>query len=701
MPSVLPGYEYDIFISYRHNDNRTGWVAEFVSNLQKELEAAVKGKVNIYFDANPHDGLAESHQVDASLGPKLRSLIFIPIISKTYCDPESFAWRQEFIPFNTMASDDQLGIQIKLKNRNIASRILPIRIHDLDSEDQFILEKELKGKLRSIDFVFKSIGVNRPLLPDDIRSENKYHHVYRDQINKVANAIGDIISVIRNPSGQNSDAHDISQPSSERSKLQIGMKKGMIIAFSLLVIASLVYGFSRYSNSGKEIPGMDRSIAVLPFTDMSPEKDQEYLGDGIAEQLINSLTRIDDLKVIGRTSSFQFKDEKIDLRDIGERLQVSNVLEGSVQKIGENVRISVQLINVVDGSQLWSERYDRKMNHIFAVQDEISQQITRKLKLSLLKKGPLADGRVPTENMEAYEMYLKGNLLLRQGPAGGEQSAGYFEKAVALDSSYIDAYFGIAWASYFGDDDDKMRAITNKLQHTQADSPELNDLLLTLRLWREWDWEESTRLYENARASGFPATITQAYYEGIVKRDLKKAIQTLREVVINDPLFMDALRNLARFYIYDRRFEDAHMLIGKMLEIDPQYSYAYDLKATAYFHEGKYEDALQECVRGEEVVGEKTIFIPLRISILAKTGNLEEANKLLASSHSIDFVGIWRLADIYITMGRVDDTFDLLKRAADSKSDYMHYVMMDPKFDPIRNDKRFVAIVKKMGLPYY
>jgi tetratricopeptide (TPR) repeat protein len=401
--------------------------------------------------------------------------------------------------------------------------------------------------------------------------------------------------------------------------------------------------------------------------------------------------------VIGRTSSFQFKDEKIDLRDIGERLQVSNVLEGSVQKIGENVRISVQLINVVDGSQLWSERYDRKMNHIFAVQDEISQQITRKLKLSLLKKGPVADGRVPTENMEAYEMYLKGNLLLRQGPAGGRKSAGYFEKAVALDSNYSDAYFGLAWASYFGHDDDKMRAITNKLQPTQADNPELNDLLLTLRLWREWDWEESTRLYEKARASGFPATITQAYYEGIVKRDLKKAIQMLKEVVINDPLFMDALRNLARFTIYDRQFEDAHILIGKMLEIDPHYADAYFLKATAYFHEGKYERALQECLRGEEMGG-KIIFIPLRISILAKAGSLIEANKLLASSHITDFV---QLAEIYLSMGRLDDTFDALKRATDGQSGHMSYVMMDPTFDPIRNDKRFVAIVKKMGLPYY
>ena len=697
MPSLIPGYEYDIFISYRHNDNRTGWVAEFVSNLQKELEAAVKGKVNIYFDKNPHDGLADSHHVDASLEPKLHSLIFIPVISKTYCDPDSFAWKSEFLPFNKISSQDQFGQHLKLRNGNIASRILPVKIHDVDPEDQVLLETELKGKLRSIDFVFKSTGVNRPLLPDDTRSENNYPHLYRDQINKVANAIGDLISAMRNPAGQ-TVAHKADQTVPESRKTTTA-KKNVLIICALLAVAALTFGLVFYLDSATKFEKVDRSIAVLPFADMSPEKDQEYLGDGIAEQIISALSRVKDLKVIGRTSSFQFRNEKTDLRDIGEKLDVSNVLDGSVQKIGENVRIRVQLINVLDGTQLWSEQYDRKMTDIFAVQDEISQQITGKMKVSLLKIDPVVSRRVPTENMEAYEMYLKGKLFLRQGPAGGEKSAVYFEKAIALDSGYIDAYFGLGWASYFGDDDDKMRAIANKLQHTQADNPELNDLLLTLRLWREWDWEESTRLYEMARASGFPGTITQAYYEGMVEKDLKKGIRTLEEVVINDPLFMDALRNLARFYIYDRRFEDAHMLIGKMLEIDPQYLYAYELKATAYFHEGKYDRALQECLRGEEMGG-KIIFNPLRISILAKAGNLEEANKLLASYRITPAVDHAHLAHINLSLGRMDDAFEALKRAADDKSNYMNYVLIDPTFDPIRNDKRFISIVKKMGLPY-
>jgi tetratricopeptide (TPR) repeat protein len=297
-------------------------------------------------------------------------------------------------------------------------------------------------------------------------------------------------------------------------------------------------------------------------------------------------------------------------------------------------------------------------------------------------------------------MYLKGNLLLRQGPAGGERSAGYFEKAIALDSNYSDAYFGLAWASYFGDDYDKMRAIANKLQHNQVDSPELNDLLLTLRLWSEWDWEESTRLYQTAKAAGFAPTITQAYFEGLVLKDLKKAIKTLNEVVNTDPLFLDGLRNLARFNIYDRKFDDAYRSIEKMLEIDPGYIYAYDLRATALFREGKYQLALDECLRGEDINGNETFFSTLRISIHAAAGNLAEANKLLKSNAIQGPFTTGQLADIYFYLGRLAEAFDALSRATEDKSDDMLYVVIDPKYDPFRKDKRFISIVKKMGLPY-
>ncbi len=194
MASILPGFEYDIFISYRQNDNKyDGWVTEFVNNLNKELEATLKDKVNVYFDANPHDGLLETHSVNHSLESKLKCLIFIPILSKTYCDPKGFAWNHEFLAFIDLAKQDQFGLNIRLASGNVSSRILPVRIHDLDPEDVKLAELHL-GVIRSVDFIYHSPGVNRSLRPwDDDVIKNTKQPFYRDQINKVANAIDEIL----------------------------------------------------------------------------------------------------------------------------------------------------------------------------------------------------------------------------------------------------------------------------------------------------------------------------------------------------------------------------------------------------------------------------------------------------------------------------------------------------------------------------
>ncbi len=199
MASIIPGFEYDIFVSYRHNDNQyDGWVSEFVEKLRKELVATVKDRLTVFFDENPADGLLESHQVDQSISSKIKAVIFIPIISQTYCDTKSFAWNSEFLLFSKAASQDRFGREIKLANGNVASRILPIRIHEIETEDTRLLEDVLQGVLRSIDFIYNAQGVNRPLRPkDDDRLDNLNNTVYRNQINKVANAIKDIISGVK------------------------------------------------------------------------------------------------------------------------------------------------------------------------------------------------------------------------------------------------------------------------------------------------------------------------------------------------------------------------------------------------------------------------------------------------------------------------------------------------------------------------
>ena len=203
MPSLLPGYEYDVFISYRQNDNRSGWVSQFVEDLREEVAATIKEPVNIYFDENPHDGLQETHHVSKTLEGKLKCLIFLPVLSHTYCDPKSFAWTNEFLAFCQMAEKDSLGLEVRLWNGNVASRVLPVQIHDLDARDIAMYAEATGSPVRSVDFIFRSPGVNRPLTPSDVRAENLSKTIYRDQINKTANAIEELIRSVTatTPSG--------------------------------------------------------------------------------------------------------------------------------------------------------------------------------------------------------------------------------------------------------------------------------------------------------------------------------------------------------------------------------------------------------------------------------------------------------------------------------------------------------------------
>jgi len=209
MSSIIEGYNNDIFISYRQKDNKGDkWVSEFVEALKTELESTFKEEISVYFDINPHDGLLETHDVDASLKDKLKCLIFIPVLSRTYCDPKSFAWEHEFMAFVKQASKDQFGLKIKLPGGNVANRVLPVRIHDLDNTDIKLCESMLGSFLRGVEYIYKTPGVNRPLREkEDNPHDNLNHTIFRDQINKVALAVRDIIESMKAPvsTGQEKD----------------------------------------------------------------------------------------------------------------------------------------------------------------------------------------------------------------------------------------------------------------------------------------------------------------------------------------------------------------------------------------------------------------------------------------------------------------------------------------------------------------
>ncbi len=338
MASIISGYQYDIFISYRQKDNKhDGWVTEFVNNLKGELESTFKEEISVYFDINPHDGLLETHDVDASLKEKLKCLVFIPIISRTYCDPKSFAWEHEFKAFIDQASRDQFGLKVKLPNGNVASRVLPVRIHDLDYADIKECESVLGGVLRGVEFIFKSTGVNRPLTPSDNPDKNLHKTFYRDQINKVANAIKEIIS------GMKGEPMEFE---GEPKEVITTVEKSLI---------------------------QEKSIIVLPFENLSPDPNQEYFSDGLTEEIITDLSHIHDLLVISRSSAMTFKGTKKKIGEIVKDVNVRYALEGSVRKAGNNLRITAQLIDGVNDTHIWADKYSGTMDDIFDIQEKVSQ----------------------------------------------------------------------------------------------------------------------------------------------------------------------------------------------------------------------------------------------------------------------------------------------------------------------------------------
>jgi TolB-like protein len=411
MSSLISGYNYDIFISYRQKDNKGDrWVSNFVEALKTELESTFKENISVYFDINPHDGLLETHDVDASVQDKLKCLIFIPIISRTYCDPKSFAWEHEFKAFIKQASNDQLGLKVKLANGNVTSRVLPVQIHDLDKTDIYICESIIGSVLRGIEFIYKELGVNKPLVSDDDEKKNLNGTKYRIQINKTANAIKEILS------GLTSKPSEI-----------ITERRHSVLKENKPLVA-------------------EKSIIVLPFENMSPDPDQEYFSDGLTEEIITDLSHIHNLLVISRSSAMTFKGTKKKIGEIASDVNVRYVLEGSVRKSGNNLRIAAQLIDAMTDTHIWAEKYTGILDDIFNIQEKVSRSISDSLRLKLTMEEEKKMSNRPIDNVQAFEYYLRAkNEIYSWTDKGLERALDYLNRGLEISGDNILLYFGIGY----------------------------------------------------------------------------------------------------------------------------------------------------------------------------------------------------------------------------------------------------------------
>jgi non-specific serine/threonine protein kinase len=353
--------------------------------------------------------------VDASLKEKLKCLVFIPIISRTYCDPKSFAWEHEFKAFVEQASKDKVGLKVKLPNGNVASRVLSVRIHDLDNEDVKCFEGVTDGVMRTLDFVFKtSSGVNRPLKSkEDHPGDNLNKTYYQDQINKVALAIKNIFRGLKGESMETA-----------------GEPKEFVSVIEKSITP-------------------EKSIIVLPFENISPDPDQEYFSDGLTEEIITDLSHIHNLLVISRSSAMTFKGTKKKTKEIASEVNVRYVLEGSVRKAGNNLRITAQLIDGINDSHIWAEIYSGTLDDIFDIQEKVSSSITSelKLKLSVEERNIILDR--PIKDIQAFEYYLKAKQEINNFTESSiTKSIGYLQRALDLEGDNSSIYAELAHAYY-------------------------------------------------------------------------------------------------------------------------------------------------------------------------------------------------------------------------------------------------------------
>jgi len=460
MPNIIEGYDYDIFISYRQKDNKhDGWVTEFVNQLKGELEATFKEDISIYFDENPHDGLLETYNVDKSLEDKLRCLIFIPVISQTYCDPKSYAWQYEFCTFNKLAKEGRFGRDIKLASGNVTSRILPVKIHDLDPEDQSLLENELGGVLRSIEFIYKSPGVNRPLRAnEDHPQDNLNKTYYRDQINKVANAVKEIIAALKkqHQHGEEAVKNDFEVKSVPRNNHKTTIIAGLFIALVLIIL-----GFLFVPRLLKPSEELEKSIAVLPFINDSSDTTTTYFINGLMDEIIIKLQTIKVLRVLGRTSVEQYRNiSNKSLSEIARELGVNYIIEGSGQKYDNAFRLRVQLVRAKGKeSHLWANSYEqeiRNLKDIFSIQNQIAQAIATELKAVITPEEKQLIEKTPTTSLTAYNFYQRGqeeqSKYNQYNPSTRvatrvalDRANKLYRKALECDSAFAQAYVGMAY----------------------------------------------------------------------------------------------------------------------------------------------------------------------------------------------------------------------------------------------------------------
>jgi serine/threonine protein kinase/Tfp pilus assembly protein PilF len=462
------------------------------------------------------------------------------------------------------------------------------------------------------------------------------------------------------------------------------------------------------------------SIAVLPFRNMSNDESQEYFCDGIAEEIINALTTVQGLRVVARTSSFSFKGKQVEIREIGRKLNVKMILEGSVRRSDNKLRITAQLINVADGYHLWSEKYDRTLKDVFAIQDEISLSIVDKLRIDLLEKEKTKLTKRYTENLEAYNLFLMGRFFRNKNTFEDLNKAiNYYKQAINKDPDYSAAYaemsvcYSLLAIYYYKPSKEvcpKASEAASRAIEIDSTVSEAHHAMGLVELFYNWNWENSRREFERAiklyPEYGFPYSGYAAYFE--TTGQINNAIAEEEKVLEHNPLSVMGNLHLAFYLLRARHFERAREYLGKVLELVPKHIWAHWFIGQTYALESRFNESFREYKLALELsksysTTHATVLAGLGW-VQAKSGNRKEAQRILIElkkKSKKEFVIPFVFVKLYSALGNKEEAFAWLNKAHNDRDIAMVQILTDETIDNLRSDPRYIELLKKMNLYKY
>ena len=453
------------------------------------------------------------------------------------------------------------------------------------------------------------------------------------------------------------------------------------------------------------------SIGVLPFTNMSNNPENEYFSDGITEEILNALMRVPALKVAARSSSFALKGKSLDISEIGERLKVKTVLEGSVRRVGQRVRITAQLINAADGYHLWSERYDRDVEDVFEIQDEIARTIVDRLKVKLGSAEYEAIGRGQTDDLEAYELYLRGRHCWNRWQLWGmmEKAIGYFEAALTKDPDYALAHHGLADAystiglyAFAPAIEVMPKAKTAALRAVEL-APELADAWTSLGFVHmlSWEWKEAESALLRATDINPRHASARTVHSWVLAIQGRHS-EALEEARRGRELDPQARSGLPAFVWYlGRQYDEAIVECERGLEIDPTSFLSLLVLSLSYAGKGQFDQAVQQAQRGVSLAPGSDLLRALLGAVYAVSGQQEAARAILSDlieRSARSYVSPILMSWIFANLQDPDSAFEWLGKAYDERTCTLASGIGYALYDGIRDDPRFEALVHKLGL---